>query len=279
LDVKVAIIGCGAIGREIALCIDARKISNCKLSILFDTDSIKLKSLHKDLHTKPSSIFKDFDELVASNDYHDVHLVIEAASVKAAHTYAATILKQGKSIMIMSIGAFSDPTFYETILQLLTDNDNNVFLPSGALGGADIIRSVKNYIDKVTIVTTKSNKALKGAPYFFNKNIDIDAIKEKKVIFEGNAIDAIKEFPSNVNISALVSLAGIGFEKTMVKIVVDPNIKNNQHEIRVDWKFGHFQIKVDNMPSPDNPKTSYLAILSAIECLRGICEKNLKIGS
>jgi aspartate dehydrogenase len=279
LDLKVAIIGCGAIGREIALNIDARKIPNCKLSILFDTDSIKLRSLHEDLHIKPSSIFENFDELIASNDYQDVRLVIEAASIKAAHTYAATILRQGKDIMIMSIGAFSDPTFNETILQLLSDNDNNVFLPSGAIGGADIIRSVKNYIDKVTIITTKSNKSLKGAPYFINKSIDIDTIKEKKVIFEGNAIDAIKEFPSNVNISALVSLAGIGFEKTMVQIVVDPLIKNNQHEIRVDWKFGHFQINVDNVPSPDNPKTSYLAILSAIECLRGICAKNLKIGS
>jgi aspartate dehydrogenase len=279
LDVKVAIIGCGAIGREIALSIDAKKIPNCELSMLFDIDSLKLASLHKDLQTKPSSIFDDFNELVASNDYHNVNLVIEAASVKAAQTYMATILKQGKDIMIMSIGAFSDPAFYKTIIQLMSDNDNNVFLPSGAIGGADIIRSVKNYIDEVTIVTTKSNKSLKGAPYFYNKDIDIDIIKEKKVIFDGNAIDAIKEFPSNVNISALVSLAGIGFEKTRVKIVVDPKIINNQHEIQVKWKFGSFQIKVDNMPSPDNPKTSYLAILSAIECLRGICAKNIKIGS
>ena len=113
MDVKVAIMGCGAIGREIALSIDAKKIPNCKLSILFDMDSLKLESLYKDLRTKPSSIFDDFDELVASNDYHNVNLVIEAASVKAAQTYMATILKQGKDIMIMSIGAFSDPAFYE----------------------------------------------------------------------------------------------------------------------------------------------------------------------
>lgn len=279
MDTQVAIIGCGAIGREIALSIDTKKISNCNISILFDTDSMNLESLHKDLHHKPSSSFNDFDELITSNDYHNVNLVIEAASIKAAHAYMPTILKQQKDIMIMSMGAFSDPTFYETIIQLLTNSDNNVFLPSGAIGGADIIRSVKDYIDEATIVTTKSNKSLKGAPYFYNKGIDIDAIKEKKVIFDGNAINAIKEFPSNINISALVSLAGIGFEKTRVKIVVDPKTITNQHEIQVKWKFGIFQIKVDNMPSPDNPKTSYLAILSAIECLRGICEKNLKIGS
>jgi aspartate dehydrogenase len=240
---------------------------------------MKLESLHKDLHNKPSSTFNDFNELITSNDYHNVNLVIEAASIKAAHTYMPTILKQRKDIMIMSIGAFSDPIFYETIIQLLTKSDNNVFLPSGAIGGADIIRSVKDYIDEVTIVTTKSNKSLKGAPYFYTKGIDIDTIKEKKVIFDGDAINAIKEFPSNINISALVSLAGIGFDKTRVIIVVDPKIINNQHEIQVKWKFGSFRIKVDNMPSPDNPKTSYLAILSAIECLRGICTKNLKIGS
>jgi aspartate dehydrogenase len=279
LDIKVAIIGCGAIGREIALSIDAKKIPNCKLSILFDIDSLKLESLYKELLTKPSSTFNDFNVLVASKDYHNVSLVIEAASIKAAQAYMATILKQGKDIMIMSIGAFSDPVFYEDIIKLLTDNNSNVFLPSGAIGGADIIRSVKDYIDEVTIVTTKSNKSLRGAPYFYHNEIDIDTINEKKVIFDGNAVNAIKEFPSNVNISALVSLAGIGFEKTRVKIVVDPNIINNQHEIQVKWKFGSFQIKVDNMPSPDNPKTSYLAILSAIECLRGISSKNLKIGS
>ncbi|TVP40215.1 aspartate dehydrogenase [Candidatus Nitrosocosmicus arcticus] len=279
MDIKVAIIGCGAIGREIAFSIDAQKIPNCKLSIIFDIDIQKLELLYNELNNKPSSTFNNFNELVLSNDYQNVNLVIEAASVKAAQTYMATILEQGKDVMIMSIGAFSDPAFYETLIQLLADTDRNVFLPSGAIGGADIIRSVKDYIDDVTIVTTKSNKSLKGAPYFYNKDIDIDTIKERKVIFEGNAIDAIKGFPSNVNISALVSLAGIGFEKTRVKIVVDPKIINNQHEIHVKWKFGCFQIKVDNMPSPDNPKTSYLAILSAIECLRGICAKNLKIGS
>jgi aspartate dehydrogenase len=279
LDIKVAIIGCGAIGREIAHSIDAKKIPNCKLSILFDIDTQKLEYVCNELNAKPSSTFNDFNELISSKDYQNVNLVIEAASIKAAQTYMATILEQEKDIMIMSIGAFSDPVFYESIIQLLNNTDRHVFLPSGAIGGADIISSVKDYIEDVTIVTTKSNKSLKGAPYFFNKSIDIDTIKEKKVIFDGNAIDAIKEFPSNINISALVSLAGIGFEKTRVKIIVDPKIINNQHEIHVKWKFGSFQIKVDNMPSPDNPKTSYLAVLSAIECLRGICAKNLIIGS
>src|SRR5689334_4403185 len=118
----------------------------------------------------------------------------------------------------MSIGVFSDQKFSKEIIEILERNSNSVFLPSGAIGGIDIIRSIKNHIESITLTTTKNNKALKGAPFFTNNNIDIDKINMKKVIFEGNALDAIQQFPSNVNVSALVSLAGIGFKRTNVKI-------------------------------------------------------------
>jgi aspartate dehydrogenase len=42
--------------------------------------------------------------------------------------------------------------------------------------------------------------------------------------------------------------------------------------------FGEFIISVDNIPSPNNPKTSYLAVLSAIECLKSI-SSNIRIGT
>ena len=129
------------------------------------------------------------------------------------------------------------------------------------------------------MTTTKNNNSLKGAPFFTNYGINVDEILNRQVIFEGNAEDAIKQFPSNVNVSALISLAGIGFKQTNVKIVVDPEVTNNIHEIDVKWKFGEFTIKISNRPSSENPKTSYLAILSALECLRSICSHDLKIGS
>ena len=179
----------------------------------------------------------------------------------------------------MSIGVFSDYEFYKQIIQFLKVKSINVFLPSGAIGGIDIIRSIKNHIESITLITTKNNKSLKGAPFFLNNKIDIDKIKQKQLIFDGNADDAIKQFPSNVNVSALISLAGAGFKRTSVKIIVDPNEYDNIHEINVKWKFGEFTIKVINKPSVENPKTHYLAILSATECLRSICTHDLKIES
>jgi aspartate dehydrogenase len=53
----------------------------------------------------------------------------------------------------------------------------------------------------------------------------------------------------------------------------------NQHEIAATGKFGEMIISVRNIPSPTNPKTSYLAVLSAIECLRSACDDSIRIGT
>ena len=74
-------------------------------------------------------------------------------------------------------------------------------------------------------------------------------------------------------------MAGIGFYRTKVIVCVDPATDKNQHEIIVKWKYGEFSLKVQNDPSPDNPKTSYLAVLSAVECIRSISGKGFIIGS
>ncbi len=278
MEKSIAIIGCGAIGSELAYNIDNKVIPNCSLSIIFDIDNKKTNNVYEKLKNKPVSfnIFKDF---INSPEFKKIDLIIEAASISAASNYVIDILKEGKDMMIMSLGVFSDINLYQEVIRILETNSNNVFLPSGAIGGIDIIRSIRKYIDSITLTTTKNNKALKGAPFFQNNNIEIDTISKRQVIFEGTAFDAIKQFPSNVNVAALISLAGIGFNKTIVKIIVDPKESNNVHELNIKWKFGEITINISNKPTLENPKTSYLATLSALECLRSICTHDLKIGS
>ena len=107
----------------------------------------------------------------------------------------------------------------------------------------------------------------------------MEEISNEKVLFEGNAITAIQLFPQNVNVAVSIALAGIGLEKTRVKIIADPMISVNRHEILGKGSFGEIHIIVQNVPSPTNPKTSYLASLSAIECLRSMCNENFRIGT
>ena len=179
----------------------------------------------------------------------------------------------------MSLGAFSDKEYLAELQNLSSSNSTRILIPTGAIAGLDSIRSVRKYLNSVTITTTKHPKSLAGAPFFESSRIRLDDINSETVLFEGNASTAIELFPANVNVAVAVALAGVGLEKTRVKIMTDPLISVNKHEIVAKGSFGEIHIVVQNIPSPTNPKTSYLASLSAIECLRSLCNENFRIGT
>ena len=163
----------------------------------------------------------------------------------------------------MSVGALGDPFFLSELLDIASKNGSHIYVPTGAIAGIDAIRSVKHLLDSVVLTTTKNPIALAGAPFFNLTKINLYGITEKTVIYEGNAADAVKKFPANINVAAILSLAGIGIERTKVKIIADPYTDVNQHEITANGKFGEMTVIVRNKPSPNNPKTSFLAVLSA----------------
>jgi len=117
-----------------------------------------------------------------------------------------------------------------------------------------------------------------GAPYIEEKKMDLGTLKESTIIYEGPAKEACKLFPENVNVAAALSLAGIGTEKTKVQIVADPTIHENIHEIQVKGEFGKLTVRNENVISTLNPKTSALAVFSAITTLKKITE-NFQIGT
>ena len=103
--------------------------------------------------------------------------------------------------------------------------------------------------------------------------------KNHQQFLEGTAKEAVRLFPKNVNVSALLSLAGLGSHETIVRINVDPNTTKNTHEISATGKFGKLKTIIENVPDKTNPRTSRLAVLSAIETIRSICTDEIKIGT
>ena len=270
---RVGLLGCGAIGSEIALAIDSGKIS-AKLTHVYDFSKENSQKLVDKLENKPV-ITENVGLLAAS----PVDLIIESASQDAVRDNVLSILQNRKDIMIMSAGALLDETIFDIVMDGCKDFNKRVYLPSGAIIGLDGIRAVQDELESVVLVTTKNPKALKGAKFFETSKINLDEIKTITTIYEGNAQDAVRLFPANINVAALLSLAGIGSEKTRVRIVANPSTDKNTHEIQAQGKFGNFSVKVENVPSPSNPKTSRLATLSAIECLRKICGTTLNVGA
>lgn len=270
---RIGLLGCGAIGTQIALAINSGQVQ-AELTHIYDYDESKAESLVARLDKKPTIV--ENPHLLSSNN---VDLVVEAASQEAIKNHALSIIQNRKDMMIMSVGALLDESVFDVLFDACHEFKKRIYLPSGAIAGLDAIKSVKSELESVTLVTTKNPKALAGAKFFETKNMDVNSIKEKTTIFEGAAKEAVTLFPANINVAALLSLAGLGSEKTLVKIVADPNTDKNTHQIEASGTFGKISIQVENVPDNTNPKTSKLAILSAIECLRAICSDDIKIGT
>jgi aspartate dehydrogenase len=268
---KIGVIGCGAIGAQICRAIDSGSI-NAQLEAIYDRSEQHCKKLQGSLKNKPAITTPA--ELIKKAD-----IVVECASQAAVREHGRLVLESGKDLMVMSVGAFMDEKLLEDLVRAARKNDCKIYVPSGAIAGIDGLKSAKAAsIDKVEISTTKNPKGLEGAPFIIENNIDLSSIHGKTMIFEGNAKEAVKAFPANVNVAASLSLAGIGSEDTRVKVYVDPEASRNIHEITVEGDFGNFRCRIENVPSPDNPKTSLLAALSAIATLKKITEP-LQIGT
>jgi len=277
MEKRVGIIGYGSIGKEIIAATSRNEIPNARIVALFDKESTVFNKV--DYDNGELNLFSDFDEFYNSDIYSNIDIIIECASKGAIKEYGKKIIDSKKDLIVLSVGAFSDEKYLIELQNLSNLNNTKILIPTGAIAGLDSIRSVKKYLNTLTIVTTKNPKSLIGAPYFNSSKIRIDEILKETVLFEGNAVDAIELFPANVNVAVSVALAGIGLVKTQVKIVADPTLSVNKHEIVGEGTFGKIQIVVQNIPSPSNPRTSYLASLSAIECLRGLCNENFRIGT
>ena len=236
---------------------------------MYDSDVTAAESLASKLGTRPE-IVKNPNLLFTSR----VEIIVEAASQSALRDAALAVMQNKKDIMIMSVGALLDEAIHDVLLDASREFGTRVIIPNGAIAGLDGIRAVRDGLESVTLSTTKHPRSLQGAPFFDNSEIIPEKITSRTVIFEGSAHDAVELFPANINVAAILSLSGVGKHDTMVRIIADPGTERNTHRIDAQGAFGKMSFEIENVPSPGNPKTSLLAVLSAVEALGRYCAKD-----
>lgn len=275
MGLKVALIGCGSIGSVLARAIDEGRAGEAELAWLYDLKPEKSEALIKKLRSKPR-IARSAAEIYADKT---VGLVIEAASQLAVEQYSLDVLRSNKDLMVMSVGALADEKLLKGVRSAAEQTGRKIYIPSGAVLGIDGVKAATvGGIDEAILTTRKPPKALIYSTYLSEHGINLKGLDEPQVVFEGSAREAVRAFPESVNVAATLSLAGIGLEKTKVRIIADPSLDRNIHEIRVRGKAGELVIEARNVPFLDTPRTSYLAALSAIRTLRGITEA-IRIGT
>lgn len=263
----IGIIGSGAMGSIIAQAIDGGDAGG-QLVAIADLDRNRAESLARTLRQPPQ--IGTIPEIAAQVD-----LIVEAAGADAVTEILREAIPHNKDVLVLSVGGLIDSS---DLIGQAARHGTKIYCPSGAIAGLDAIKAANiGTIEFARITTRKPPAGLEGAPYLEENDINISNLQEPKLVFEGTAREACRAFPTNVNVSAALSLAGIGVDKTTVRLIADPSLTRNIHEVEARGDSGAIRTITENTPS-NNLKTSRLAALSAIALLRDLAG-SLHIGT
>lgn len=250
---KIGLIGAGAIGQFLLKELNRNQQTNLRVHSILVREREKYKELESEFDI---TLYTELDEFLNST----IDLIVETANIEAVRKFIPNVLKK-KDAVLISIGALADIDFLQEIESITNQYETQLHLPSGAVGGLDLLQNAHalGNVNEVVLTTRKPAHSL------IEEEID-----EEMIVFEGSAVEGIKKFPKNVNVAIILSLAGIGVEKTKIRLVADPYIERNIHQIEIIGDFGEANFTVTNHPLPENPKTSYLAALSILGTLKRI---------
>jgi aspartate dehydrogenase len=266
-DVRVAVVGLGAIGNRVVEALD-RGIDGLVLAAVSVQNPAKHQARLAGLKKPPAML-----PIEALSEVAD--LVIECAPSKLLKSIVAPFVKSGKAAVVLSVGALLE---HDDLIELAKQNGGQIVVPTGALIGLDAVTAAAvGNIQSVRMITRKPVRGLAGAPYIVDNNIDIERITEPLKIFDGTAREAAKGFPANLNVAVALSLAGIGPDRTMLEIWADPALTRNVHRVEVESDSASFSMSIENIPS-ENPRTGLITALSVIAYLRKL-RAPLRVGT
>ena len=259
--VQLAIVGLGAIGGEVAQAVLNGGVPGVDLVAAVELRAETVETFR----ARGLRVFATAAELSGV----PATLVLETAGQAALGELGASVLRSGQDLIAMSAGALLDSELLAELLETAAALGRRVWLPSGAIGGLDVLRAAAaGEIESISLTTTKPPQALAGAPYLREHGIDLAGIEVRTELFHGPAAQAVRAFPQNVNVAALLSLASGRPDLVTVSVVADPDAQGNRHEVRARGTFGSLYLRLDNAASAANPKTSAIAAQSVIGLLR-----------
>jgi aspartate dehydrogenase len=264
---RVGLAGLGAVGLEVARRLIAG-VPGLTLAAVAVRDAEKARRALPEIGDKV--VVRKATELAS-----DCDVVVECLPPALFREVAISAIDKGRLFMPLSVAQLLQN---DDLVERAKAKGARILVPTGALIGFDAVRAAaEGTIHAVNMVTRKPPAGLDGAPYLVERGISVKGLKEPLKVFDGTAREGARGFPTNVNVAAALSLAGIGPDRTHLEIWADPTVTRNTHSITVEADTTRFSMTIESVPS-DNPRTGKLVAPSVIAALRGLVSE-LKVGS
>ena len=244
---RIGLLGCGSIGGFLARHILAEGAADSiELGYGYDVDEKHLQDIPAACRiTRQSDLFA-----------RPADLVVEAAHADLLKQVALRIVERS-DLLLFSITALADEAFRIALEETAVKCGRKVFLPHGAMIGIDGLADAGPTLKSVTVTTTKSPASLGLPP------------DKHTVVYEGPVRQACVKFPRNVNVHAAIALAGLGFDRTVSRIVADPAVSTNSHLVEIEGTGYRFRIEVSS--EAGGKVTGAYTPQSALGTLKRIC--------
>ncbi|NDV83842.1 aspartate dehydrogenase domain-containing protein [Bacteroides sp. 51] len=224
---KLVIVGCGRLADIVADALIKGILSEYELVGVYSRTASKAERIVTKMQQHGLSCVAciTLDELlVLKPDY-----LVESASPAAMRELAVPALKNGTSIVTLSIGALADAAFYQQVIETAKANGTRVYPVSGATGGFDVLRTA--YLmgnASARFFNEKGPNALRGTAVYD------DALQtEQRVVFSGNATEAIQLFPTRVNVAVAASLASVGPDNMQFSMQSTPGFTGDTQRVEI----------------------------------------------
>jgi len=251
---RVALIGWGAIARRFADLVSARNGERIEIVAL----CMRRPEAPRDA-PHGARIVTSPQELATFG----ADLVIEAAGRDAVAQWGEAALAGGRAFAVASTSAFCDDAILTRLIAAAEQTGGQILMPAGALAGVDGLAAASTLgLDRVAHSIVKPPRAWKGTQA--ESLCDLDRLDSAAVFFEGTAREAAARFPQNANVAVISALAGLGLDRTQVRLVADPAAVRNGHSLHAEGDFGVMDMKIENRPLATNPKSSEMTALNLV---------------
>lgn len=241
--VRVAIVGCGKLGRVIAQKIKEGKAGDCEVVGVFSRTKERTEALAAEIGCAACGTLQDLLALKPA-------YILEAATAAAVKEYAVSCLEAGVNWISLSTGALNDDAFYNEVERAARSGGCKFYVAPGVIGGLDLAAmagvagAFKGTLTKIHVTPSRIGLA------------DVD---------EGTAREIYEKYPAHMNISVTAGLACGGLD--IARACLEPAVPGGPSGIRLEMKgdFGAARVECYRAPTPGMPA---MAAWSAVAVLK-----------
>jgi len=267
---RFVMAGFGNVGGQIARVVQAEEDGRLEIAAIAARDLEKARA-------KAEALGLDVPIITAAEALEHADIVVEASTYEGFRDVVEPALLAGGHVIAVSVGALAVNL---DLIDLAEQHGATLQIAGGTLPGLDILRAAsEGEIEEVRLFSSILPRSLLHEAYIADNGIDLARAETEPVhVFTGSARDAARHFPRHFNVAVSLSLAGIGLERTNVQIHADGRLPGARHRIIIKGDAVALDMTSQNLPSPENNRTSRIVAPSILAALRALSAP-LRVGS